>query len=104
MLTPKKIDFTALQTAAHGAGYTIKKMEIETSGTVTKAPGTTSKKEVLFLKVDKTGQLLEIEGGVEAGRHVRIRGSTTEWGKDLLGFFAPKKHIVLQAVVLDQEG
>ena len=104
MLTPKKIDFTAIQTATHGAGYTITNLAIETSGIVTKASGTTSEKEALFLKVDKTGQLLEIDGDVEAGGHVRIRGSTTEWGKDVLGFFSPRKHIVLKVVVLDQEG
>ena len=104
MRTPKKIDFKTIQTAAHGAGYTVEKLELEACGAVTKASCKTCKKEALFLKVDKTGQLIEIEGDIKVGAHVRIRGSATEWGKDLLGSFSPKEHVVLKAVVLDQEG
>lgn len=56
----------------------------------------------MFLKVDHTGQLLEIEGNLEIGKHVKIRGSATDWGKDVLGFFTTKKHVILKAIELPQ--
>ena len=93
---PKKVDFVAIQNAAHAAAYTIKKLEIEIAGEVTKARCDTCKKESLYLKVNSTGQLLEIEGNVQVGHRGRLRASADDWGKDVFGFFTPKKHVVLK--------
>lgn len=85
----------------HSAGYTISKLEIDVEGTVTGGPCTECKKKAaLFLKLDTTGQLLEIDTDLRVGWHGKIRGSATEWGRDRLGFLVPNKHVVLKAVPL----
>lgn len=101
--SPKKIDFMAIQKAVHGAGYTIKDLEMEVSGVAQRKACPTCRKQSLFLRVEKTGQLIEIDGDVPLRRHLRIRAAGSEWGKDFLGRFAPKKHVVLKVMKVLEE-
>ena len=85
-----------LQTAAHGAAYTLDRLDIEVDGEVVKSRCERCKKDALYLKVDKTDQLLEIAGDVAVGTRGRVRASATDWPVDVMGFLTPNRHVVLQ--------
>ena len=52
-----------------------------TGEVITKACDTCNRK-AQFLKVEKTGQLVEIKGDLPEERRIKIRGSASNWGKD----------------------
>ncbi len=81
LIKPKVIDFAAVEKASHGAGYTLKHVELEVTGTLIKKRCEVCEKEVPFLKLDHTGQLFEVSGDVAAGGHVDVRGTVTGWGR-----------------------
>ena len=91
----KKVDFDAIQNAAHAAAYSIKRLEIELDGEVTTARCNTCEKDSMFFKIGATGQLVEIEGKVEPGAKGRLSATAVGFPKDGRGF-KPKPHVVLQ--------
>ncbi len=88
----------AIQEAAHDAGYTINKLDIEVTGEVVTKQCDTCNRKVQFLRVAKTGQLLEIKGDLPKGRPIKIRGSASDWGEDRSGSFSPQRHVILKAI------
>ena len=95
MRAPKKIDLVAIQKAANCAGYTIETLEVEVVGQAAKANCKDCKKETDHLRVEKTGQLLELSGKLPAGRRLRVQLAGSGWGKESFGFFTPKTHAPL---------
>ena len=82
-VTPRKFPFAKFDKTAQDAGYTLKKVTLETRGTIGKAHCSTCVTEALFLKVDKTGQLIELSGKIDVGRHVIVRGELNGWRDSL---------------------
>ncbi len=104
--TPRQIDFGSIQRAAHTAAYTIKRLELSVLGQLTSAACAACQKDVPHLKVDQTGQLLEIRGdlsGVATGTRARLLGRTGKWGRDRFGALRPRPHVVLDVVTLTAE-
>ncbi len=102
MQSPKKIDLVAIQKAAHGAGYTITTLEITAVGHAATRRCEECKKNVPCLKVEKTGQLLELAGSLPGGRRLRVRLAESDWGRDVLGLFTPKKHVPLRVLKVEE--
>ena len=70
---PLVFDLDALTKATVGAGYTLRSIEIKTDGTTlqTTANGDT----VTQIKVDQTGQILELDQVHQPGRAVEVHGT-----------------------------
>ncbi len=78
-MTPAEIDFSEIEQAVHGAGYTLKTLTLELKGHVETASCETCVGDVAMLRVVETGQLLELKGDVPAGLHVRVKASVSGW-------------------------
>ena len=98
LFTARRIDFAAMEKATLGAGYTLKSIALETTGEVVRARCKTCNDERPFLKIDPTGQLLELDGTVAAGRLLRVHGSVSGWAEN----HAVLK--VIRAVEVKREG
>jgi hypothetical protein len=78
-VTPAEIDFSEIDQAVQGAGYTLKTVTVELEGQVETASCETCVGEVAMLRVAETGQLLELTGDVPTGQDVRVKASVSGW-------------------------
>ena len=79
-MTPAEIDFSEIDQAVQGAGYTLKTVTVELEGQMETASCETCAGDVAMLRVAETGQLLELRGDVPSGRKIRVVASVSGWG------------------------
>ena len=82
---PQKIDFNQLVQGAKETGFTVKDIELRTTGQVVSSRCEICAKNEPFLKIDGTEQQVELHGGTtEAiiGRHIRVVGQVVGWPGD----------------------
>jgi len=97
----KKIDLEAIGYAVYSSGYTLKQAEVEVPGVVVRKPCVDCKRESKFLRVEETGQLLEIEGDVPVGKRGRFKLLAPKWPAARTWFPGYKglgKHVVMKVV------
>ena len=100
----KKIDLEAIGYAVYSSGYTLRQVEVEVSGVVVRKPCLDCKHESKFLRVEKTGQLLEIEGDVPVGKRGQFKLLASKWPVARTWFPGYKgvgKHVVLRVVAVN---
>jgi hypothetical protein len=76
---PERITFDALEETAWAASYTIKEVRLDITGRVVAGRCATCEADVMHVKVDGTGQLLEVTGEVQEGEHLRFVMRTESW-------------------------
>ena len=76
---PERIDFAAIEEAAHDAGYTLTELKLELEGEVFGARCEVCADEVTMLRVSETGQQLELNGDVPHGKTIRLEASVSGW-------------------------
>ena len=79
LYTPRTLDLEDIQEAVYGAGYTLTGIEFLVDGRTVSRPCDTCDREVVFLELDETGQLIELTGKIPAGLHARVEGALSSW-------------------------
>ena len=77
---PERIDFAAIEEAAHDAGYTLTGLTLELEGEVFRARCEDCADEVSMLRVSETAQQLELNGDVPPlGATIRLKATASGW-------------------------
>ncbi len=77
---PRSFDFKSIARAVDGAAYSILKIELETEGHAVRKHCDKCQDDRLFWKIAPTGQEIELDGTIETGRRLRLRGTVS--GRD----------------------
>jgi len=68
LVRQRQLDFSSFREVLRGAGYTLRAIELRVPGTVVERPCEPCGANRSFLRVDRSGQLLELGGGTSAGQ------------------------------------
>ena len=80
LLEPEELAFALVEEATHGAGYTMRRVEIELDGRFVERDCQTCRAPKTFFEVEGTGQFFEVVGELPADKEgVRVRGSVSGW-------------------------
>ena len=80
LLHPMRIDFRAIENAAHDAGYTLTEVVLEIVGQSFTTYCDECSADVHVLKIPQTDQNFELEGDVPDKTTLRLTGSAKGWG------------------------
>ena len=77
---PRRIDFGAIEEAAHDAGYTLTGLTLTVTGRVEEFACDVCDDDVLALRLPGTGQRLEVQGDLPPpGETARVTVSVSSW-------------------------